>query len=157
MHALNILFCSISATDRVENTLPDTPSWTVPDTIKLAHLFAERGVDVLDVSSAGNSPKQELPPRGAEAVQADLSEAIKAAVGDKLIVTTVGGITNGKVAQRVLDQNQADAIFVGRQFIKNPGAAWQFAEDLGVHIALARQMGWPFTGRATARGQPKRN
>lgn len=149
-------YYSISATDRLETVLPDTPSWTVPDTIKLAHLFAAHGVDVLDVSSAGNHPNQSLPERGAEAAQADLSEAIKAALGDKLVITTVGGISNGTVAQRVLDKNQADAVFVGRHFIKNPGAAWQFAEDLGVHVTLARQMGWPFLGRAVAQWQPKK-
>lgn len=141
------LFVRISATDRLETVFPDQPSWTVQDSIRLAELFAERGVDVLDVSSAGNHPQQSLPPKGQEAFHADLSGAIKAALGDRLIVTTVGGISNGKTAQAVLDANQADVIFVGRQFQKNPGTVWAFAEDLGVHISVANQIGWGFFGR----------
>lgn len=86
-----------------------------------------------------------------EAFQADLSAAVKAAVGNKIIVTTVGGIRNGKVAQGVLDQDKADAVFVGRNFQKNPGTVWQFAEDLGLVIHAAHQIEWGFFGRGVSR------
>jgi 2,4-dienoyl-CoA reductase-like NADH-dependent reductase (Old Yellow Enzyme family) len=143
----------ISATDRLETVFPDQPSWTVKDSARLAHLLAEHGVDVLDVSSAGNHPQQALPPKGLEAFHADLSAAIKASVGDKLIVTTVGGITNGKTAQAVLDKGEADVIFVGRQFQKEPGTVWKFAEDLGVSITVANQIGWGFFGRGIVKAR----
>jgi 2,4-dienoyl-CoA reductase-like NADH-dependent reductase (Old Yellow Enzyme family) len=142
--------CRISATDRLEEVFPNDPSWTVDDTIKYAHLLAEHGVDLLDVSSAGNHPQQKLPPVRAgagEAFHTDLSAPIKAALGDKLIVAVVGGISNGKTAQRVLDQNEADIVLVGRAFQKNPGLVWQFAEDLDVSINVAHQIGWGFFGR----------
>ena len=143
------LLCSISASDRLENVLPDQPSWRIEDSIRLAHLLAEHGVDVLDVSAAGIHPQQELPPKGTEAYQAYLSHAIKQSVGDKLIVTAVGGIANGKTAQAQLDNGSADAIFVGRQFQKDPGTVWTFAEQLGVHIYVANQIGWGFFGRGS--------
>lgn len=108
-------------------------------------------MDFLDVSSAGNHPKQELPPRDKEAFHADLSAPIKAALGDKLLVGTVGGIRDGKVAQRVLDENSADVVFVGRHFQKNPGAVWQFAEDLGLRVTVAHQIEWGFFGRGVGR------
>lgn len=130
--------------------LPDTPSWTVPDTIKFARLLAEHGVDLLDVSSAGSHPKQELPQMDGEAVQADLSAAVKAAIDGKLLVATSGRIINGKVAQRVLGEGSADVVFVGRQFLKNPGTVWQFAEDLGIRVTLAHQIEWGFFGRRVA-------
>lgn len=139
--------CSISATDRLEEVFPDEPSWTVNDTIKFAHLLAEHGVDLLDVSSGGSHPKQQIPPVIGEAFHADLSGPIKAALGDKLIVAVVGGISNGKTAQRVLDKKEADVVFVGRAFQKNPGLVWQFAEDLNVDINLANQIKWGFFGR----------
>ena len=44
-------------------------------------------------------------------------------------------------------QGQADVIFVGRYFQKNPGLVWTFAEDLGVAVALAHQIEWGFKGR----------
>ena len=127
--------------------LPNEPSWTIKDSIRLAELLAQRGVDLLDVSSAGNHPQQSLPPRDLKAFHADLSSEIKAALGGKLIVSTVGGIDNGKTAQKVLDEDHADVIFIGRHFQKNPGAVWSFAEDLGVSITVANQIGWGFFGR----------
>ena len=130
---------------------PDKPSWRLEDTIRLAELLAERGLDVLDVSSAGNHPDQSLPPRDTEAAHADYSSAIKAALGGRLIVTTVHNITNGRVAQRVLDEDAADVVFVGRAFQKNPGTVWAFAEDLGVTIHVAHQISWGFFGRGTVK------
>ncbi|PSS32089.1 hypothetical protein PHLCEN_2v2130 [Hermanssonia centrifuga] len=149
------VFYRISATEFLETTMPDTESWKVSDTIKLAPILADHGIDLLDVSSAGNHPLQSLGTvRFVEAYQADLSAEIKAAVGDRIIVGAVGGITNGKLAQRILDQNKADVIFVGRQFQKNPGTVWQFAEDLGVHIVGAHQIEWAFFGRGVGRVRP---
>ncbi|PSS32035.1 hypothetical protein PHLCEN_2v2180 [Hermanssonia centrifuga] len=148
------VFYRISATDFLETSLPDTESWKVSDTIKLAPLLADHGVDLLDVSSAGNHPLQSLGPlRTVEAYQSDLSAEIKAAVGDKIIVGAVGGINNGKLAQRILDEGKADVIFVGRLFQKNPGAVWQFAEDLGVRITAAHQIEWAFFGRGVGRAK----
>ena len=47
------LFLRISATDWLEEAPKDKipESWTGKDTVKLAPLLAERGVDLLDVSS----------------------------------------------------------------------------------------------------------
>lgn len=63
-------------------------------------------------------------------------------LGDKLLVGAVGGVTDGHIAQGILDKGQADVVFVGRQFQKNPGTVWAFAEDLGVDIYLAHQIEW---------------
>ena len=53
------LFLRISATDWLEEVEPDTPSWRIEDTVELAKLLVGK-VDVLDVSSGGNSPKQHI-------------------------------------------------------------------------------------------------
>ncbi|TFY68727.1 hypothetical protein EVJ58_g829 [Rhodofomes roseus] len=140
------LFLRISATDWLEESLEGEPSWTLQDTVRLAGLLAEHGVDLLDVSSGGAHPAQKIP--GAPTYQAPLAEAVKKAHGDKILVSAVGLITDGKTAQGVLDKGQADAVFVGRQFQKNPGTVWQFAEELGVDIKRAHQIEWGFTGRA---------
>lgn len=54
------LFLRISATDWLEEAsktqIPE--SWTLDDTVKLAHRLAEAGVDLLDVSAGGNHPLQ---------------------------------------------------------------------------------------------------
>ncbi|KAG2081671.1 hypothetical protein BD769DRAFT_1633570 [Suillus cothurnatus] len=128
------LFLRVSATEWLEEALPNEPSWRIEDTVKLAGILAEHGIDFLDVSSGGNHPKAIM--KVGPAYQAPFAQAVKEAVGDKLVVGSVGSITNGKIAQEVLDKGQADVVLVGRQFQKNPGAVW-----------LANQIGWGFGGR----------
>ena len=53
------LFLRISATDWLE-AQEGMESWRVEDTVKLAEILAERGVDLLDVSSGGLHPKQKI-------------------------------------------------------------------------------------------------
>ncbi|KAI8826787.1 NADH-dependent flavin oxidoreductase [Fimicolochytrium jonesii] len=139
------LFLRISADDWLKGDSEFPESWTVEDTIRLAPLLAERGVDLLDVSSAGIHPKQNIFKRG-PGYQAPFAQAIKKAVGDKLHVTAVGSIDTGKLAE-VLLHSGLDGIMVGRGFQKNPGLVWTFAEELGVHIKMANQIEWGFAGR----------
>ena len=51
------LFLRISATDWLEEQ-KDMESWKVEDTVRLAEILADRGIDLLDVSSGGNHPLQ---------------------------------------------------------------------------------------------------
>ncbi|KAJ7643429.1 FMN-linked oxidoreductase [Mycena polygramma] len=139
------LFLRISATDWLEESMPHEPSWHIEDTVRLAPLVGAAGVDLLDVSSGMNHDKQKI--RGGPAFQAHLSAAVKAAAIPGLLVSTVGMITDGLIAQSVLDQGQADLVFVGKQFLKDPGTVWAFAKDLGVHIEGGNQLGWPFRWR----------
>lgn len=53
------VFLRISATDWLENE-PGIDSWKLEDTVKLAEILATKGVDLLDVSSGGNHPKQKI-------------------------------------------------------------------------------------------------
>ena len=53
------LFLRISATDWLEEE-PGTDSWKVEDTVRLAGILAEKGIDLLDVSSGGLDPRQKI-------------------------------------------------------------------------------------------------
>ncbi|KAA1474501.1 FMN-linked oxidoreductase [Dentipellis sp. KUC8613] len=139
------LFLRISASDLLE-AQPNTPSWTSEDTVRLAGLLAEHGVDLLDVSSGGVSTAQDIKMPPGVAYQAHFSEAVKKAHGDKILVGAVGAISTGTIAQGVLDRGQADVAFVGRTFQKNPGTVWAFAEELGVDIRVTRQTEWAYKG-----------
>ncbi|KAK7462890.1 NADH-dependent flavin oxidoreductase [Stygiomarasmius scandens] len=139
------LFLRISASDRVEHL--DEPSWTNADTIRIAPILAEHGVDFLDVSSAGNSPQQVF---NILQSQQHFSAEIKQAVGDKILVGTVGGIKSGVQAEKYLQENVADAVFVGRYTQKEPHIVWKFAEELGTTIHVANQIAWGFYGRGVA-------
>ncbi|KAF5366018.1 hypothetical protein D9758_006715 [Tetrapyrgos nigripes] len=141
------LFLRISASDRLEDF--DEPSWKNEDTIRLAPILADHGVDFLDVSSAGNSLKQTF--KAFEGQQL-LSAEIKKAVGDKILVGTVGGIKSGLQAEKYLQEDVADAVFVGRYTQKEPGIVWRFAEEVGIRIHVAGQIGWGFYGRGSGVG-----
>ncbi|KAK3343380.1 hypothetical protein B0T25DRAFT_298804 [Lasiosphaeria hispida] len=150
------LFVRLSATDWLDEAEGyEGESWMLDDSIKLAQLLADRGVDLLDVSSGGNHPKQAI--KGGPGYQAPFAKKIKKAVGSKMFVGTVGSITSGKQAQELLeggkdgDDEPLEVALVGRMFQKNPGLVWAWAEELDVTIHLAHQIGWGFGGRGKGR------
>ncbi|OJD16265.1 hypothetical protein AJ78_03556 [Emergomyces pasteurianus Ep9510] len=139
------LFLRISASEWLEQSRPDLPSWKSEDTVRFAKVLADKGeVDLLDVSSGGNHPDQKIIP--GPCFQAHFAHAVKKAVGDKLLVGSVGAINNGIDANRLLEEG-LDLVLVGRQFQKNPAVVWQFAEDLETEIKVANQIGWAFGTR----------
>lgn len=140
------LFARISATDWLEEVDEVPESWTQESSAQLAAILADHGVDLLDVSSGGLDPRARM--KGGPAYQAPFAKFIKKQVGDKLLVTTVGSVNEGKLAQQQLDEG-LDAVFSGRWFQKNPGLVWQFAEDLGVELHIANQIRWAFAGRGS--------
>lgn len=115
------LFMRISATDWLEDAPKDQipESWTNADTVKLAPLLADAGVDLLDVSSGGNHPLQH--PHVKPAYQAPFAIEIKKAVGNKMKVGSVGTIENAHLANDLLEKDGLDIVTVGRGFQKNPG------------------------------------
>lgn len=146
------LFLRISATDWLEEEPSIPESWKLEDTIRLAEILADMGVDLLDVSSGGLHPAQKIKP--GPGYQAPFAKAVKEKLGDKLAVGTVGTITSGKQAQQLLDEG-LDLAIAGRMFQKNPGLVWYWAEELGVQINVANQIRWGFGGRPGAPKKPK--
>lgn len=144
------LLVRISATDWFEfdeNLKKEFPeSWTVEQSVKLAPLLADNGVDLVDVSSGGIHAKSAIAIKPGPAYQAHLAREIKKAVGDKLVVTAVGGVKSGAIAEEVV-QSGIDAVQAGRWFQENPGLVRAFANELGVNVKMATQIDWSFQGR----------
>lgn len=152
----------MSASEYLEETL-DEPSWTIEETVKLGGVLAGHGVDLYDLSSGGNHPKQKIASGPLQvkggAYQAHFSEAVRKVHGingsetkqgkPALLVGAVGGIRDGHAANKVLESEQADVVFIGRQFQKDPSTVWTFAEQLGVQVKVADQIEWPWKGRAS--------
>lgn len=137
------LFLRISATDWLEEA--GIEGWTLEDTVKLADILADRGVDLLDVSSGGLHEKQHI--HAGPGYQVPFAKAVKDKVGDRMAVGTVGSITEGKQANGYLVDNNLDLAMAGRAFQKNPGLVWAWADDLGVEGRWANQIRWGFAGR----------
>jgi 2,4-dienoyl-CoA reductase-like NADH-dependent reductase (Old Yellow Enzyme family) len=133
-----------SDNDELKNDFPE--SWTVTQSVQLAPLLAERGVDLVDVSSGGIHPKSAIAIKPGPAYQVHLAQEVKKAVGDKLLVTAVGGIKTGPLAEEVV-QSGIDAVQAGRWFQQNPGLVRAFANELGEKVRMATQIDWSFEGR----------
>lgn len=139
------MFLRISA----DENSPDPEAWTIEDSKKLADILVEKGIALVDVSSGGNDYRQ--PPRSGiskelrEPIHVPLSRAIKQHVGDKLLVSCVGGLEKDpELLNKYLEEGTFDLALIGRGFLRNPGLVWEFADKLGVRLHQALQLGWGF-------------
>jgi len=119
------LFVRLSATEWTEG------GFTVTEATEVAGLLAERGVDLMDISSGGNVMAK-IP--AAPGYQVPLAAAVRAA---GLPVSTVGQITDPLQAQSILDAGQADVISLGRVALREPSWPLRAAAELDAD-ALAR-------------------
>ena len=111
----------ISATDWVEGGLD------LDETTEVARLLAEHGVDLVDVSSGGNSPDQQIPLE--PGYQVPFATRIRAASG--LPVAAVGLITDPQQAEKIVGDGEADAVFLARELLRDPHWTQRAAEALG--------------------------
>lgn len=104
------LFVRISATDYTEG------GWDLPQSIRLAALLRDRGVDLIDVSSAGNVATAQVPV--GPAYQVPFAEAIRRETG--ILTGAVGMITDPAQAATILRTGQADLVIIAREFLRDP-------------------------------------
>ncbi len=118
------LWLRISATDWADG------GWNLEESTKLANEVKELGIEVIDVSSGGNVPHQqiEIKPN----YQVPFAATIKAS--SNLITGAVGLIKKAEQAEKILQDGEADLILIGRGFLQNPHLAIQFADTLNEDI-----------------------
>jgi 2,4-dienoyl-CoA reductase-like NADH-dependent reductase (Old Yellow Enzyme family) len=129
------LFVRISATDWVED------GWNLIDSVELCTQLKEHGVDLVDVSTGGNV--HNAPIKATPGFQVPFATAIRAETG--IMTTAVGLITEPEQADHIIQTGEADAVFMAREFLRNPRFPLHAAEKLGVKIK------WPLP---IERGRP---
>lgn len=115
------LLYRLSADDFVENGVG------IDTTVKLAKELEKHGIDCLDISAgtmdspANNTlhPTKDRP----EGCFSYLSKEIKDVVD--IPVITVGKIFSGKTAKRIIDNNEADLVSMGRPLIADPDLVYK--------------------------------
>ncbi|KAK7720030.1 NADH-dependent flavin oxidoreductase [Diaporthe eres] len=162
------LFLRISMTEWMEWQGKDD-SWDLKQSIKLAHMLPELGVDLLDCSSGGNNhlqrinlnPFYQIDPAG------EIRQSLKEA-GKKLLIGAVGLITTAEMAKDIVqseceytvgedpekgamdsvavaekceDRSKADLVIIARQFLREPEFVLRTAQHLGVKVKWANQYG----------------
>ena len=118
------LFVRISATDWIDG------GWDINDSIKLCILLKERGVDLVDVSSGGNVNNANIPNH--PGYQVSLAREIR--MSSKIPTSAVGQIVDPLQAEKILVNEDADAIFIGREMLRNPRWPLYAAGLLGVDV-----------------------
>ena len=123
------LFVRISASDWVDG------GWTQAESVQLAGLLREAGVDLIDVSSGGLVPTAKIPV--GPGFQVPFAEEIRRAA--KIPVAAVGLITEPEQANEIVASGQADFIFMAREFLRDPYWPLHAAQKLGVPASWPRQ------------------
>ena len=126
------LFVRISATDWVDG------GWNIDESVQLSSLLKTKGVDMIDCSSGGLSPKQIIPL--APGYQVPFAEQIKKEAG--ILTAAVGLITTPQQAEEILIKQQADVIVLAREFLRDPyfplHAAYALHEDISWRVQYER-------------------
>ncbi|OQE15277.1 hypothetical protein PENSTE_c029G02105 [Penicillium steckii] len=138
------VFLRVSATDWLEKSMPEEKGWKLEDTVEFSRALAAQGaIDLIDISTGGVHAAQKV--TSGVGFQVPFAKAVKEAVGQKMLVSAVGTINSGNLAEKILNEDDVDVILVGRAFQRDSGLAWAFAKDLDVEIAMAGQIRWGFT------------
>jgi anthraniloyl-CoA monooxygenase len=103
----------VSATD----WLPAGEGITIDETIEIARVLHAQGLDLIDVSSAGNTP--DSPVEYGRMYQVPFAEAIRYAVPG-LRVMAVGGIQGADHANTILAAGRADLCALARAHLTDP-------------------------------------
>lgn len=118
------LFVRVSATDWVEG------GWTVDDTVAFARLLGEVGVDLVDVSSGGASPDQQIVL--GPGYQVPFAERVRHEAD--VATGAVGLITEPAQADAIVTSGQADAVLLARALLRDPHWPLRAATALGAEI-----------------------
>lgn len=118
--ATHPLFVRISSTDWDEN------GWTPDDSVRLAGILKNKGVDLIDCSSGGLTPPANIPV--GLGYQVPFAEAIKAKTGIK--TGAVGLIIAPEQADEIIISGKADLVFLARELLRDPYFPLHAANEL---------------------------
>lgn len=156
----------VSATEWLDGTdvAKESGAWDIESTIKLAKELPSLGVDLIDVSSGGNHKDQKIDPH--TSYQIDLAARVRKELHESgihnLLVGAVGFITSSSQAKGIVEgadtypgivkdeaeaaesllsgpEPKADAVFVARQFLRDPAWVLNVAKELGVKVSVPHQ------------------
>jgi len=117
----------LSCTDWVEG------GWTIEDSVALAGRLKAEGVDLIDCSSAFNTPDIGAVPFGT-GFQVPFAERIRKEAG--VATAAVGYITQAMQADEIIRNGRADVVMMAREMLRNPYWPLQSARALHQNKAV---------------------
>lgn len=123
------IFVRLSATDWVDGGLD------IKDTLIFCQELKKIGIDFIDVSTGGNVADAKIPV--GPHYQVKFANEIKREVG--ILTGAVGMITDAKEALKLLNNNEADAVLLGRELLRNPYWAYKASIELNIKGVIPTQ------------------
>jgi len=123
------VFVRISATDWVEH------GWDLEQSIQLSTWLKDIGIDLIDCSTGGLILDAKIPL--APGYQVPFAEGIRKQSG--IATGAVGLITDAHQAEDILINEQADAILLARELLRDPYWPLHAAHTLGVDVTWPNQ------------------
>lgn len=115
------LFVRISASDWTEG------GWSADDSVALARMLKDHGVDLIDCSSGGNVAGAHIPL--SPGYQVPFAARIRREAG--IATAAVGMITEPQQAAAIVTGGEADLVLLAREMLRDPYFAVHAAEALG--------------------------
>ena len=128
------LFVRISATDWVDG------GWDLAQSIALAKMLREAGVDLVDCSSGGAVSDAKI--AVAPLYQVPFAEAIRRDAG--IATGAVGMIREPAEAENIIESGKADLVLMAREFLRSPYWPITAEKALGVEVIAPKQYGRAF-------------
>lgn len=120
------LFVRISSTEWTQG------GWTPEESVRLAAILIDAGVDLIDCSSGGNVHDAKIP--ALPGYQVPFAALVRKA---GIMTGAVGLITDAGQAEEILSAGKADLIIMGRELLRNPYFPLKAAKESGAQIS------WP--------------
>lgn len=111
----------LSCTDWVEG------GWTIEESVELARILKQEGVDLIDCSSGGGVHGAKVP--AAPGFHVPLSERVRREAG--IPTAVVGLITEAKQADEIIAGGRADVVLLARELLRDPNWPLRAARGLG--------------------------
>ena len=127
--ASKALFVRLSSTDWIDG------GWGGDDTVRLARDLGALGADVIDCSSGGVAPQQQVQP--APLYQVPFAARVRHEAG--VASMAVGLITTPAQANAVVADGHADLVAIGRELLRDPHFPIRAAKELGANPPAPKQ------------------
>jgi 2,4-dienoyl-CoA reductase-like NADH-dependent reductase (Old Yellow Enzyme family) len=118
------LLVRLSATEWTEG------GWDIDDSVELAKLLKQKGIDLIDCSTGGNIAGAKIPV--GPGYQVPFAAQVRK--GADIPTGAVGLITEAQQAEDILTAGQADLIILARELLRDPHFPLRAAHELGYDI-----------------------
>ena len=136
----------LSVTDWVSAAADSPAGLSLDDAVAFAKLVKAENIDLIDVSSGGNDPRQQIPI--GPGYQVAFAERLRREAG--IATGAVGMITEPAQADQIIRTGQADVVLLAREFLRDPYWPLHAAE------ALQQTGSWPKQYERAASGPVER-